>query len=543
MSQLNVNNTDELFKRASEEYPLRTDSADWDRLAAALEKDPSLILPPLHEDEGGRKKRRFFWLFFLLPLGGLGYYAWTRTARHEPRIEAIRSQPAAQPAAGEHTPGTVQSAGKPEDASPATTAGATAAEAKTAGTTTTGATTPGATATNAGKPRNAGSTIPATTGKSANANSGKPATGPTVTTSAGTQGATPAGHISGSGDLGKNGKTDRTTISNIPADRTTADRVTTDRTSDETAGQPRGAGIGQRGLVSGRQHKGLNDKGDGTASNGSGGVGGITGPMDLRNNPASNGQTVWAEAGYSPLKAQRARTGEGVLLDIPVHANSAVTTSAKDNGLQKPEAAKARQKNKSEHSFYAGIMVAPDLSTVKFQSVKGMGITTGVLFGYNLNARWAIETGLYLDVKKYYTEGQYFDKKKVQALWNVDIKTVDGSCNMFEIPLNLRYNLSTSEKRKWFATGGLTSYLMYQEKYAYELASAGYSWPKSATYHNPSQSWFSQISLSMGYEEKLGKIGNLRLEPYLRIPLAGIGTGSLPITSAGLNIGLTHKFR
>ncbi|HZE83534.1 MAG TPA: hypothetical protein VE035_04455, partial [Puia sp.] len=122
-------------------------------------------------------------------------------------------------------------------------------------------------------------------------------------------------------------------------------------------------------------------------------------------------------------------------------------------------------------------------------------------------------------------------------------KTVDGSCNMIEIPLNARYNLNTSEKRRWFATGGLTSYLMYREAYSYELEYSGTTWPKSVTYHNPSQSWFSQIGLSIGYEEKLGKIGSLRLEPYLRIPLAGIGTGSLPITSAGLNIGLTHKFR
>ncbi|HMH23790.1 MAG TPA: outer membrane beta-barrel protein, partial [Puia sp.] len=268
------------------------------------------------------------------------------------------------------------------------------------------------------------------------------------------------------------------------------------------------------------------------------------GQNNLRDPSTGEAQLTWTEPGYSPLKAQRVHIGTGVLLDIPVKANSAVSTRAGDGASQKPApVTKARQRNKGNHSFYAGVFVAPDLSTVKFQSIKGMGITTGILFGYTINDRWAIETGAYLDIKKYYTDGEYFNKKKIPALWNVDIKTVDGSCNMIEIPLNARYNLGTSEKRKWFVTGGLTSYLMYQETYAYQLASAGYSWPKSATYHNPSQSWFSQIGLSMGYEQKIGKIGNLRLEPYLRIPLAGIGTGSLPITSAGLNIGLTHKFR
>src|SRR5580692_2410449 len=77
MSNLKDTDFDDLFRRASEKYPLRTDSSDWDRMSAALEKDPP---PP---DDGTdtndrRKKRRFFWLFFLLPLGvgGLGYYAW-----------------------------------------------------------------------------------------------------------------------------------------------------------------------------------------------------------------------------------------------------------------------------------------------------------------------------------------------------------------------------------------------------------------------------------------------------------------------------------
>jgi hypothetical protein len=51
------------------------------------------------------------------------------------------------------------------------------------------------------------------------------------------------------------------------------------------------------------------------------------------------------------------------------------------------------------------------------------------------------------------------------------------------------------------------------------------------------------LNFSAGYEQYLGKLGSLRIEPYLRIPLAGMGTGNLPITSAGLNIGITRQFR
>jgi hypothetical protein len=198
---------------------------------------------------------------------------------------------------------------------------------------------------------------------------------------------------------------------------------------------------------------------------------------------------------------------------------------------------------KGHSGFYAGVLAAPDLSTVKFQSVKGMGFTTGILLGYSLNRRWAIETGFYLDFKKYYSEGQYFNKDKVPLLQYTDLNNVDGNCNMFEIPVNIRYNLNQGDKHVWFATAGLSTYLMTKEYYAFDGYRNGTYWSGARTYKNPYQYWFSVMNLSLGFEERLGRIGSLRLEPYLRVPLSGIGTGSLPILSAGLNIGITRRFR
>jgi hypothetical protein len=492
MSQLNVNNTDDLFKRASEEYPLRTDSSDWNKLAAALERDPSLILPPYSEGEDKRRRKRFFWLFFLLPLGGLGYYAWhTRTAA--PVTVAVgkpagksTEKPAATSAENVGGTGSVGTAIADN--------GARGADATRTGATGTGATRKGATEvakTGASTTRTGATGVPTTgtsaTGSADHANAGSAKQLSNSTPKAGlfygvrgkssSSSEVDAYHKSYSGTAGKN-----------PGGVPNAD------VAKET-GSPKGAA-----------------------------------PVkDL----AGNGGSVPAG---NPRKDTSARKD---LTSVKVQVLQ------KDSTAQKPAAvAKAKAKGKNQHYFYTGILVAPDLSTVKFQSVKGMGYTTGILVGYSFGPRWSIETGAYLDMKKYYTDGQYFSKKKIQALWGLDIQNVDGSCNMIEIPLNARYNLNTSEKRKWFVTTGLATYLMYKEQYNFQiLSSSGYSWSNPHTYHNPSQSWFSQISLSMGYEQKLGKVGNLRLEPYLRIPLAGIGTGSLPITSAGLNIGLTHSFR
>src|SRR5882672_2469528 len=104
MSNLNDNNLDDLLRRAAEKYPLRTDNADFAKLVADLEKDPSLILPLLNSEDR-RRRRRFFWLFLFLPLAGGAYYAWHTTSGRAHQTEIARGQQAAAPKATAGTEG------------------------------------------------------------------------------------------------------------------------------------------------------------------------------------------------------------------------------------------------------------------------------------------------------------------------------------------------------------------------------------------------------------------------------------------------------
>jgi hypothetical protein len=258
--------------------------------------------------------------------------------------------------------------------------------------------------------------------------------------------------------------------------------------------------------------------------------------------PATVSSAAERNLQLSALNSPRARTTGGIALDVTVNAGNNPVSAKDSSGSKNSSIAKrnSNAKNKKQSFLYAGLIVAPDLSMVKYQSIKGVGTTFGILLGYQINRKWAIETGAYLDHKKYYTDGEYF-KKNAAVPSNWYLQNVDGSCNMWEIPVNVRYNLSSGEKTKWFATAGLSTYLMTSESYVSTYSSNGSTWPKPWDVKTPSQYWFSVLNLSIGYEQKLGKIGNLRLEPYLRVPLSGMGSGSLPIMSAGLNIGITRR--
>ncbi len=92
MANINGNNTDDLFRQASDQYPLRTDSSDWEKLASALEADPSLISPPVIEQGDKRRRKRFLWLLLLLPLGGLGYYAILSNSHARPGVDMANAE-------------------------------------------------------------------------------------------------------------------------------------------------------------------------------------------------------------------------------------------------------------------------------------------------------------------------------------------------------------------------------------------------------------------------------------------------------------------
>jgi hypothetical protein len=191
--------------------------------------------------------------------------------------------------------------------------------------------------------------------------------------------------------------------------------------------------------------------------------------------------------------------------------------------------------------FYAGVMAGPDASFVKMQSVSKIGINAGIVVGFQLNKKLSIETGALFTKKYYYSDGKYFNRNKLTIPANIIIENVDGDCNMIEWPIMLRYTFKTTTKHRLSAAAGLSSYFMKNESYDYMYNNAGSFYSRYKTYNQPSNFWFAAVNVGVGYTKNFGKFGSLHIEPYIKIPVQGLGIGSLPITSSGLLIGWTKK--
>ncbi|HXB45042.1 MAG TPA: hypothetical protein VNV85_13330 [Puia sp.] len=275
----------------------------------------------------------------------------------------------------------------------------------------------------------------------------------------------------------------------------------------------------------------------------------------------SNFKTTLIEDNTSRIEVEVPKNQTGTSQDISTKENDDAisskvaplpqTAANKNDAVLQPintndkKLARSTVHIKRNSHFYAGVMLGADISTVKFQSVKGVGNSVGILLGYHFGrTRLSVETGVYWDTKKYYSIGEYFNKTNIPYFNdpNIELDYVNGSCNMFEIPLDVRYNIKQTKNTSIFAVLGLSSYLMSKEAYGYGYKYYGSPGYGDHSYYHSTQNWFSIMNLSLGYEHRMGKIGDIRIEPYVKLPFAGIGKGSLPITSGGLNIGISRRF-
>lgn len=226
-----------------------------------------------------------------------------------------------------------------------------------------------------------------------------------------------------------------------------------------------------------------------------------------------------------------------------LHTNNSIRLPAAGNNVTAPVRKVKEGPAYLKTGLYYGLIASPDITTVKFQRTSNVGYNVGLLAGFRFNKKLAVETGLIYERKYYYSTGKYFSTKKTEWPDNMKILDIDGWCNMYEIPLNVRYTFATGSKSSWYVNGGISSYIMKKQGYNYNYIYYGIPGNRDWAYKKTTKDWFSNVHLGVGYERSAGVLGTLRIEPYVKIPVKGIGVGELPVTSVGMNIGLTRPIR
>ena len=196
-------------------------------------------------------------------------------------------------------------------------------------------------------------------------------------------------------------------------------------------------------------------------------------------------------------------------------------------------------------SLQIGVLVAPDFSSVNSMSGDKPGSTIGLTADYQFAHHWYVGSGLLLSRKNYAAAPQDFHPPKDFYSQNgmtqngaPNVNFVKGSFSMLEIPLNLRYDFSVTGNTMFFATAGLSSYLMTSENCNYYYRWWTQPMIKNMQYDNHPDYLFSALDLSMGVEMGVSNTLSVLVAPYVKVPVRNIGFGQVALSSVGINFVL-----
>lgn len=187
------------------------------------------------------------------------------------------------------------------------------------------------------------------------------------------------------------------------------------------------------------------------------------------------------------------------------------------------------------------IAAAPDLSGTQPLSGQLSG-NIGLIGTYRLNRRLSLSAGVLYAKKRYRTDfaqyrpsGGWSDPQLLSTL-------VYADCNVLDIPLNLNFDIAHRHRSTWFASIGASSYLMLSETYDYTYPPHEYGYPKKITIHNQNRHILGIGNVSVGYRQQVNPTFSISVQPFVKVPLTGIGNGNLKLYSTGVAVSADIDF-
>lgn len=477
-------NMDELFRKAGDEYPLKTNFGDWDAIAAAL-KEP--VIEPGNSIKEPNGKKRLLWLLLLLPLM-FAYPLYNNIGKKEPAANNNIKENK------ELSNTTTPSLDKNNN------------EASKKGNATNNdklVTKPDSATTNESRPTN--NAVTSNKNIAATSNSNAPGNIAKNTKPAKNANTKSKGNI-----LGKYDSAGKTIANKKSSGSKQKGSLNNDAKSDLQAGFS-------------AQQKVADDNNNLSSS--------IPPGNHLPNKQNAN-------------TANQTTTETAINIGADTALKTKAEVSEKDTAAVAKNDTTANKKVKKtppikRTGLYVGLGAALDATTIKLQKINHVGYEFAFVAGYRLNNTWSIESGLKLDQKKYYSKGKYFDKKNTGIPTASYIHFLNGTCDMIEIPLNVKYDFRSKKLSGFYAVAGLSSYIIKKEDYNYFATHSGNDYYADRSYKNSGNNLFSILNLSAGYQFIFKNNSSLRVEPYLKVPLSGLGIGKMPFTSTGLSASFT----
>lgn len=214
-------------------------------------------------------------------------------------------------------------------------------------------------------------------------------------------------------------------------------------------------------------------------------------------------------------------------------------TDSSAKATEEPVVKKEKKKSSFASKFSLSVSAGPDYSSVGSRPGQWKG-QYGFGLGYSFSDKWSVRTGFFV-ARKVYTADTTSYKAPGAGPYNFKLDEIKANCLVYEVPVSVVYNFAKGKNHSWFVSGGLSSYFMKSEKYDYIYKYQTMTQTHKYGFKNENTHLFSILGLSAGYQYNFNRRLSLMAEPYLRLPLSGVGHGSVKLKSAGAMFTLSYK--
>jgi hypothetical protein len=200
----------------------------------------------------------------------------------------------------------------------------------------------------------------------------------------------------------------------------------------------------------------------------------------------------------------------------------------------------SRGKNMARKGITLSVMFGPDFNSTENAIGGKRGMAVGIGISVPSGKKLSLQSGINYGSKNYEAQGYDYTFNNPSTV-NL-ISGIDASCKVLEIPLRASYKVMDNLKNSIDLNVGLSSYFMLKENYRFIYTEASGRKDRFLEEKNANQHYLNAVDLSATYNIKLrNKKITLGVQPYVKIPISGIGEGNVPLKSSGIALKLNYE--
>lgn len=231
-----------------------------------------------------------------------------------------------------------------------------------------------------------------------------------------------------------------------------------------------------------------------------------------------------------------ASAGNQVKSSIGVNQNTDTPNNkATDQQAKKQMAIIKASALKNRPQFSISVLAASDANAVN-SGHSQTGTNYGLQFSLRVTKKLTVSTGVAYAIKPYSSTPTSYSADSYNP--NRAPTNIQANCKVLDIPVNLSYQFYSKGNNAIGVGTGLSSYFMLKENYRFDYSAESGWKPYNLEVRNKNTHLFGVLNVNVNYQRRINSRFGAVLQPYMKLPLTGIGNGKVDLKSTGVALGI-----